>query len=114
MPISPNEDEKQASLLQRELAKALRLSVQAVAHEPLPQRMIILLLRLAFAQTVRATLGSKAKRASRSKVSGASGTPRKILIGERSSSRDLGLRRIGWIIPCLKPCMKAERISGWR
>ena len=66
MPISPNEDEKQASLLQRELAKALRLSVQAVAHEPLPQRMIILLLRLAFAQTVRATLGSKAERASRS------------------------------------------------
>ena len=67
MPISPNEDEKQASLLQRELAQALRLSVQAVAHEPLPQRMIILLLRLAFAQTVRATLGSKAERASRSK-----------------------------------------------
>jgi hypothetical protein len=68
MPIGPNEDEEQASLLaQRELAKALRLSLQAVAHEPLPQRMIILLLRLAFAQTVRATLGSKAERASRSK-----------------------------------------------
>jgi hypothetical protein len=66
MPISPNEGEKQASLLQQELAQALR-SVQAVAHEPLPQRMIILLLRLAFAQTVRATLGSKAERASRSK-----------------------------------------------
>jgi hypothetical protein len=66
MPSGPNEDEKQASLLQRELAKALRLSVQAVAHEPLPQRMIILLLRLAFAQTVRATLGSKAEQASRS------------------------------------------------
>jgi hypothetical protein len=58
--ISPDEDEKQASLLfQTELSKAIRATVQAVVHEPLPQRMILLLLRVAFSQTVRATLGRR-------------------------------------------------------
>lgn len=63
MPLNPEDDEKQASLLfQRELAKALRATAQAAVHEPLPQRMILLLLRVAFSQTVRATLGRRRKK----------------------------------------------------
>ncbi len=61
MPINPNDEEQAALLAQRELAKALRLSVKAVTGEPLPNRMIVLLLRLAFAQTIRATLGKTVK-----------------------------------------------------
>ncbi len=58
MSSNPIDDEERDSLLiQQELAKALRMSVRSVIREPLPQRMIILLLRLAFAQTLRATFG---------------------------------------------------------
>jgi hypothetical protein len=58
-----DEDEKKAVLqTRRELAKALRLSVDGVIHDPLPQRMIVLLLRLAFAQTMRATFSKTRKK----------------------------------------------------
>ncbi len=63
MSRDPIDDEERDSLhFQRELAKALRATVQATIHEPLPQRMILLLLRLAFAQTVRVTLGRGRKK----------------------------------------------------
>ena len=54
MPITQKEEEEQASIIQRELAKALSPSVQGVTDEPLPRRMVILLLRLVWAQTLRA------------------------------------------------------------
>ncbi len=60
MPITPDDDEEQTlRLMQRELGKALRLSLRDVAHEPLPQRMVVLLLRLALAQSIRGMLGGR-------------------------------------------------------
>jgi hypothetical protein len=43
--------------MQRHLAKALSLSVASVTRERLPHRMLILLLRLALAQTIRGMIG---------------------------------------------------------
>jgi hypothetical protein len=62
MPITQKEEEEQASIIQRELAKALSPSVQGVTDEPLPRRMVILLLRLVWAQTLRAMPGRRRRR----------------------------------------------------
>ncbi len=57
-PLNSNDNEDQSLLfMQRELGRALRLSVGAVAEERLPDRMVMLLLRVALAQSVRAMLG---------------------------------------------------------
>ena len=54
MPPDRRIDNDQASLvIQRQVGMALRLSFEAVTREPLPERMAILLLRLALAESVR-------------------------------------------------------------
>ncbi len=53
-PLYSNDDEEHSLLLmQRELGKALRESVGAVTQERLPERMVLLLGRLALAQGSR-------------------------------------------------------------
>jgi hypothetical protein len=50
---SIEEEDAQLRLIQRELGKALRVSVNEVTCEPLPGKIALLLLRLALAQFLR-------------------------------------------------------------
>ncbi len=50
-PIIRAEEDEEALLIQQELGEALRLSFEGVTREPLPDRMVLLLLRLALAQS---------------------------------------------------------------
>jgi hypothetical protein len=52
--ISIEEEDEQARLIQLEVGRALRLSFNEVTCEPLPGKMVLLLLRLALAQFLRA------------------------------------------------------------
>lgn len=58
LPTSPTEDDDHQALLmiQREVGMALRLSFKAVTSEPLTERMAILLLRLALAESLRVSV----------------------------------------------------------
>ncbi len=59
-PLTSNDNEEQSLWqMQRELGKALRISFGAVSQERLPERMVLLLLRLALAQAVRGMLGRR-------------------------------------------------------
>lgn len=56
-PNNPIWDEERDLLtIQREVSLALRLSFEAVVHEPVPEQMTILLLRLALAESLRASV----------------------------------------------------------
>ncbi len=58
-PLTSNDEEQSLWQMQRELGKALRISFGAVSQERLPERMVLLLLRLALAQAVRGMLGQR-------------------------------------------------------
>ncbi|MFO1123870.1 MAG: hypothetical protein U1E25_00310 [Methylocystis sp.] len=45
-------DDRVSLVIQREVGMALRLSFEAATREPLPERMALLLLRLALAETL--------------------------------------------------------------
>lgn len=55
LPIHRLEDNQTSLAIQREVGIALRLSFQAVAREPLPERMALLLLRMALAESLGLT-----------------------------------------------------------
>jgi hypothetical protein len=57
LATTPLHDDDQASIvMQREVGVALRQSLKAMTHAPLPEQMAILLLRLALAESLeRAT-----------------------------------------------------------
>ncbi|HEY8126118.1 MAG TPA: hypothetical protein VIF88_11955 [Methylocystis sp.] len=64
LPTNPLEDADQASsVIQRELVRALRLSFEAAAHDPLPEQIAMLLLRLALAESLMPTGHVDASRA---------------------------------------------------
>ncbi len=51
-PINRIDDGQASLVIQREVGMALRLSFEAVTREPLPERMALLLLRLALAESL--------------------------------------------------------------
>jgi hypothetical protein len=55
LPIHRLEDNQTSLAIQREVGIALRLSFQAVTREPLPERMALLLLRMALAESLGLT-----------------------------------------------------------
>lgn len=57
-PANRTDDDRVSVVIQREVGIALRLSFEAVTSDPLPERMALLLLRLALAES----LGLVAKR----------------------------------------------------
>ena len=57
LPIHRIEDHQASRVIQREVGIALRLSFEAVTREPLPERMALLLLRLALAESLRLAAG---------------------------------------------------------
>jgi hypothetical protein len=52
-PANRSDDDRVSLVIQREVGIALRLSFEAVAREPVPERMALLLLRLALAESLR-------------------------------------------------------------
>ncbi|MBI1980492.1 MAG: hypothetical protein HYS63_02810 [Methylocystis sp.] len=52
LPTNRNDDSQASLAVQREVGIALRLSFEAVTREPLPERMALLLLRLALAESL--------------------------------------------------------------
>lgn len=57
IPTNPIDDDDQASLvIQREIGMALRMSFESATREPLPEQMALLLLRLALAESLGATV----------------------------------------------------------
>ncbi|WP_457798268.1 hypothetical protein [Methylocystis sp. S23] len=58
--ISINKEHEQTPLLiQREVGMAVRLSIEAVTREPLPEQMALLLLRLALAESLHVALAKE-------------------------------------------------------
>jgi hypothetical protein len=55
--ISIKEEDEQASLIQHEVGMALRQSFEAVTSEPLPENIVLLLLRLVLAQSLWVRVG---------------------------------------------------------
>ncbi|MGD9656263.1 MAG: hypothetical protein AB7U61_01270 [Methylocystis sp.] len=51
-PAYRTDDDRVSPVIQREVGMALRLSFEAVTREPLPERMVLLLLRLALAESL--------------------------------------------------------------
>lgn len=51
-PANRTDDDRVSLVVQREVGIALRLSFEAVTCEPLPERMALLLLRLALAESL--------------------------------------------------------------
>lgn len=49
-------------LVQQEVSRALSLSVEAVTQEPLPEEIVLLLLRLALAESLKSSMASVAER----------------------------------------------------
>jgi hypothetical protein len=58
MRPNPNPEHNQDTtlLIQREVGKALRLSFDAVTREPLSEQIVLLLLRLALSEALRASV----------------------------------------------------------
>ena len=52
LPANRIKDERPSLMMQREVGIALRLSFEAVTREPLPEQMVLLLLRLALAESL--------------------------------------------------------------
>jgi hypothetical protein len=52
-PANRTDDDRISVVIQREVGVALRLSFVAVTREPVPERMALLLLRLALAESLR-------------------------------------------------------------
>ncbi len=52
-PANRTDDDRVSLVIQRELGIALRLSFEAVTSDPLPERMALLLLRLALAESLK-------------------------------------------------------------
>ncbi len=52
LPNKRNEDNQVSLVIQREVGTALQLSFEAATREPLPERMALLLLRLALAESL--------------------------------------------------------------
>jgi hypothetical protein len=52
-PANRTDDDGVSVVIQREVGVALRLSFEAVTREPVPERMALLLLRLALAESLR-------------------------------------------------------------
>ena len=53
LPIHRIEHNQASRVIQREVGIALRLSFEAVTREPLPERMALLLLQLALAESLK-------------------------------------------------------------
>jgi hypothetical protein len=53
LPSNRFDDDQASSVIRRDVGMALRMSFEAVTREPLPERMAILLLRLALAESLR-------------------------------------------------------------
>ncbi len=51
-PANRTDDDRVSGVIQREVGIALRLSFEAVTSDPLPERMALLLLRLALAESL--------------------------------------------------------------
>ncbi|MGJ0395797.1 MAG: hypothetical protein ACR65U_06210 [Methylocystis sp.] len=51
-PANRTDDDRVSLVIQREVGMALRLSFQSVTRAPLPERMALLLLRLALAESL--------------------------------------------------------------
>ncbi|MFO1102473.1 MAG: hypothetical protein U1E20_06190 [Methylocystis sp.] len=51
-PANQTDDDRFSLVIQREVGMALRLSFEAVTREPLPERMVLLLLQLALAESL--------------------------------------------------------------
>ena len=51
-PANQTDDDRFSLVIQREVVMALRLSFEAVTREPLPERMVLLLLQLALAESL--------------------------------------------------------------
>lgn len=51
-PANRTDDDRVSLVIQREVGMALRLSFESVTREPLPERMALLLLRLALAESL--------------------------------------------------------------
>ncbi len=51
-PANRTDDDRVSLVIQREVGIALRLSFEAVTSDPLPERMALLLLRLALAESL--------------------------------------------------------------
>ncbi|MBM3551432.1 MAG: hypothetical protein FJX45_06600 [Alphaproteobacteria bacterium] len=51
-PANRTDDDRVSVVIQREVGIALRLSFEAVTSDPLPERMALLLLRLALAESL--------------------------------------------------------------
>ncbi|MGD9540588.1 hypothetical protein [Methylocystis sp.] len=51
-PTNRTDDDRVSLVIQREVGIALRLSFEAVTQEPVPERMALLLLRLALAESL--------------------------------------------------------------
>jgi hypothetical protein len=51
-PANRTDDDPCSLVIQREVGMALRLSFEAVIREPLPEQMVLLLLRLALAESL--------------------------------------------------------------
>jgi hypothetical protein len=67
IPTNPIDDDDQASLvIQREIAMALRMSFESATRDPLPEQMALLLLRLALAESLGATVEEDPKKGKRS------------------------------------------------
>jgi hypothetical protein len=68
IPTNPIDDDDQASLvIQREIGMALRMSFEtATTRDPLPEQMALLLLRLALAESLGATVEEDRKKGKRS------------------------------------------------
>lgn len=66
-PINPIDDDDQASLvIQREIGMALRMSFESATRDPLPEQMALLLLRLALAESLGATVEEGPRKKKRS------------------------------------------------
>lgn len=52
LPTRPIDDDRVSLTIQREVEVALRLSFDAATREPLPDQMVLLLLRLALAESL--------------------------------------------------------------
>ncbi len=65
MRPNPNPENNQDTtlLIQREVGKALRLSFDAVTREPLSEQIVLLLLRLALSEALRASIEQEAHQA---------------------------------------------------
>lgn len=67
IPTNPIDDDDQASLvIQREIGMALRMSFESATRDPLPEQMALLLLRLALAESLGATVEQDRKKGERS------------------------------------------------